>query len=1078
MKNKEIAQISGDITTFRENLDEFTPSLFDETLAIAGNAVRGPALVPQTVGSFNEDPESLDTWENIYGNFNEQNLSNGSILSNIWLEQNRQLTYCRVLGIGNGEGIDENKSYDSAGFVVGDSPISGSITEYQKGSNSYSVQNGDPGKTSFLGKYVKNIDLEEYVSPYEDYIEQVTGQGNLTSLGVITDIIFASSGSKLSLQAEEKDMLMKEEVVESLTQNNSSVSILFGENKTTLKFPKLYVQGLTNESKVIIDYEHDQDNFISSQIKTNTVNEDVDYYLYRGHYRYCSFKDTSVFNNVDILQVDQNVVEENKHFIATSSSPWNTSNNSPNFESFESIFTKAKTPWIISQPTDRSSLSDTDKTDLKDSRLVKLFRFHTYTDGKSGNDYRFRIKPRRLGDENLNSDFEKWSRFDVIVYKYNKNTYEFDELLNYQNINLNPKSEDYIGKVVGTQYEYYDFKIKKIISKGNYLKTNQHIYVEISDEIEYHNTDCTLIPSGFMPYPKININNQNIDINDSDSYLVNPLRFVGNLLLGKDQEENTYIKSEPYWGVLFDKTCLVEFEDQAHNETKLKFKFDMYIPRVNKNCPYYEYTKYFQDFKDSKCWVTPLEDGVEDTSNSLFHLEKILYTPTDSSINDSWQHSFYRRDGKDITNLTSNQSKQQEINLLYKYVNVENVLRSESLSDSSSSVYLSFDLFTYGGFDGINILDMHKRKIDNVSILREENNEVAGIDKGQSIYAYEYAINSILNDDFYRKDILCIPGIQSDYLTRKILNKSEELGTFTYVFDIKEYDSSNSLIFDEYYFKNIDNKVSERFDERFSIKEKIIKGTDFTYSNFTSKFIRSRYLIAVTNNCEASVLDLDNTQIVVPPSISYMLSYANTDVMSQSIDKIIPLSSKLNLNSPLNSNLLYQNNKFDQLLIDLRKSCINPVGNLSLGKGIKPLSSKTLLDENTNLFNLHHNVRILQDIKRTLKFEIITSDQFLFNNYSANNTINNLKINAEIFLSDIMQSYLDDNIIKNYNVNLKAQDLNNTNREILENKLTGEVSFSLFGNDNELDSVSINLNNLLENINNPDNESNITITDI
>ena len=1075
MKNKQLAQISGDITSYREFLQEYSPSLVDETIAIVGTAVKGPAFIPQTVGQFDKSIDNLDTWEDIFGDFSSQEKDYGPLLSNIWLSQNSQLTYCRVLGIGDGLGLNEDSRYEDAGFVVGDSPISGSVEKYYKSANSYSVENGDPGRTHFLGKYVKDIDLQEYISPYESYIEQITGDNTVNRLGLVTDVIFAASGSRLLLQKDETEAYKEKNVIESLSENNNTVSIDYGTTITTLKYPQIYVQGLKDKSKVLIDFEKPSNNFKHNHIKTNTLNDNSDYYLYRGHYRYCTFPDTETLQDVDILEVEGEIVEENKNFILTSSSDWNTDDNSPNFESFESIYTRAKTPWVISQPIERSILSDVDKSSLSNSRFVKLFRFHTYTDGVSGNEYRFRIKPKRLGDQDLEDVEEKWSRFDVIVYKYDKNNYDFTELFYYNSLNLNPASENYIGKVIGTQHEHYDLNKKKIIKSGNYLKTNQHIYVEINSEIEFHNTDCSLIPCGFMSYPRININNQNLSIENSDTmHVANPIRMVGNLLVSKDEEENFYIKNNPYWGVLFDKTKLVKINEEAYDGSKIKLCFDMHIPNNKTKCAFYEYTKYFQDFKETKAWV----DDETSVNNSFFHLEKILYMPNNQSLSESWKYAFYRRDGKSISDLTSNQEKQQTISNLYKYVNIEEVLKSETLSDADSAVYLSFDFFTYGGFDGVNKLDMHKKKMDKVSVLREENNEVPTKSKGQSLFAYEIATNNVLDNDFYRKDIFCIPGIQSEFLNRKILQKTEEAGSFIYVFDIEEYDKDNNLIYEDYYFKNIENKSSEIFDERFFIKRSSIEGSNFTYLNFESKFFKSKYAVAAYNLCEASIIET-NTQVVVPPSLSYLLYYSNTNNIAQPVEKAnLDNSSVLRLNAPLNSKMLYQNNYFDKDLFDLKKYHINSLGTISTNRQIKPLSSKTLLKENTNLFNLNHNVRILLDIKRNLEISMITSDEFLFNNFSLNNPINNLKFNAESFLSDIMQGYLDDNIIKNYNVNLKIQDKSKSQREALDHKISGEVSFSLFGNDNVFNNIAIDINNLLENINKNSYESNITITNI
>ena len=372
MSNQNIAQISGKISHPVVFLSETNPSLVNETLSIVGTAQKGPAFVPTHVTSFNQSNSTLSTWENNFGLFVDHlNVStnfnkNGPITANIWLSNNTQATYTRVLGIGDGSGI-VNDNYEYAGFVVGDSQVSGSITEGKKDENSFAIADGLPGRTRFLGKVVEDLDLtyydennvlQKYVSPYRDYIKQITSS-DIDVLGLITDVVFEASGSQIYLQDDELDDLKRNDVLTKLNTSNDT-PIIYGNSTTTLSDPKIYLQGYNEKEKLILNLEkvNRQTNF-----KESSLNKKNCYYLHKGNLNYASFKDTSGFADRDgSTNADGDYLNDVKYFLTKSKEDWNTDGEGfVNYESFESIYTRAKTPWIVSQPETRLGTSDKNK---------------------------------------------------------------------------------------------------------------------------------------------------------------------------------------------------------------------------------------------------------------------------------------------------------------------------------------------------------------------------------------------------------------------------------------------------------------------------------------------------------------------------------------------------------------------------------------------------------------------------------------------------------------------------------------------------------------------------------------------
>lgn len=112
----------------------------------------------------------------------------------------------------------------------------------------------------------------------------------------------------------------------------------------------------------------------------------------------------------------------------------------------------ASTPWIVSEL----------KGDAQNVELVKLFRFHTISDGNASN---IQIK---VSIENIKPDD---GLFDVVIRSF----YDTDSspvvLERYGKCNLVPGTANYIGLKIGT-------------SDGNYVTKSNYVTVEVNEMIE------------------------------------------------------------------------------------------------------------------------------------------------------------------------------------------------------------------------------------------------------------------------------------------------------------------------------------------------------------------------------------------------------------------------------------------------------------------------------------------------------------------------------------------------------------------------------------------------------------------
>ena len=125
-----------------------------------------------------------------------------------------------------------------------------------------------------------------------------------------------------------------------------------------------------------------------------------------------------------------------------------------------------------------------------------LFRIHTLAHGTSTNkDYKISISGLR---EPADIDGqEQYSTFNVLVRKYDDTDNSPLILEQFNGVNLDPDSPNYISRKIGDRYPQYNDTLNKVELLGSYPNISNFIRVEVDTAVDAKSTSPKLSPKGF-----------------------------------------------------------------------------------------------------------------------------------------------------------------------------------------------------------------------------------------------------------------------------------------------------------------------------------------------------------------------------------------------------------------------------------------------------------------------------------------------------------------------------------------------------------------------------------------------------
>lgn len=141
-------------------------------------------------------------------------------------------------------------------------------------------------------------------------------------------------------------------------------------------------------------------------------------------------------------------------------------------------YTNATTPWITSQTVGGGR--------------VELFKLHTLSDGNSANK---EIKVSFLNMRPGTLD-DPYGTFSMLLRRFNDLDTRLDVLEQYDNLNLDPNSPNYIARVLGNSPPTEDQVTGEIFYQGDFPNRSQYVRVEISEDV----IPATALPYGFQQF--------------------------------------------------------------------------------------------------------------------------------------------------------------------------------------------------------------------------------------------------------------------------------------------------------------------------------------------------------------------------------------------------------------------------------------------------------------------------------------------------------------------------------------------------------------------------------------------------
>ena len=632
---------------------------------IIGTSYKGPAFVPQIL--FNQfelgGTEVRNTFINLLGrhrqNFHGHLYDEYSCYADseaydavsAWFGNGGQYAYfTRALGIGSGIRNKTTGKMSGSGFNLSKNISSGTLDHKKsKYLNANDDAAAEPGRLGFV---IRNIteNKKSIVPPNNsnitrgniDYFHEL---GITDNTNILTDVIMFASGvlpnlSNAPLGSKDTSFVGFSDLTSNHTADRQTNNFLNLRNFNPYNSP-LTADNNGDESLIDdppISYTLDKGNVIKKNKTPSNLNQLAEMFWEKGHLRYSSyplfgFNSTNVADSCGILlSQDYNEYTDEEKLIA------------PDYNSFESEYQTAKTPWVTSQPINRQTSwveegVSQNRIDIHEY-VENLFRFWSLDDGEVGNRFRIKINIKKRGDTDVDwqslaaNVIDHYAVFDLYIFEYDPRINDYIDtkfpdvngvdrsqgaIETYLDLNLNPDSDKYIGREIGTQYTYYDFNADKLVTKGRFRNKSSFVRVELTEKVEskeYDQMQHMLIPSGFRSYPHIELKKEGFshyhpnlkgvvldDIFDTQEIKHLPPLYALNYY--KDEVLDNATNIENNWGVVFTEAKIktipiqnigdINYIERVINSKRDKTPptaesvEDQYLPLS----PHYYYTKYF-----------------------------------------------------------------------------------------------------------------------------------------------------------------------------------------------------------------------------------------------------------------------------------------------------------------------------------------------------------------------------------------------------------------------------------------------------------------------------------------------------
>ena len=521
---------------------------------------------------------------------------------------------------------------------------------------------------------------------------------------------------------------------------------------------------------------------------------------------------------------------------------------------------KSTTGWFISQDT------SVDATAYVSTNMKKLFRFEALD---AGENIQRKVKISISSIKYPRGDFEEYGSFSVLVRRLSDSDSRMDILERFDQVNLNPASSNYIGRIIGDKYVEYSQSQERLIEYGQYENNSAYIRVVVSDAVEAGGEDASLIPFGvfgpvtYRPFSVVSGSGAPTQfgsyLNVSTSFGAGTAPAVQTLLAGGGTNKFGNLGGSTLSGA----PCagMINLTSVPADAPNMSFSGSVLFPSV--------------PLRKQNTWGSPknLKSTFwgawtgKSTTNVNFNdavVDMLRNQPRGLQGNQTSKTLSVAVSGNLVDALTTPLATSWVFSLddvvsvdgvSYNYVSGSRS-RNESLSALSGSYTASIDAgldrFTavmFGGSDGLNLTE--KNPLRNA--LMDDKTEATSY----PLFSLKAAVNMISDPDDYQYNVVSIPGVTQPLVTDYLIEAAEDRADTLALIDIPNV-----------YMPASDSNATEQTRRNYTV--------DQMTSNLRGRNINNSY--AATYSPWVMIRDTRTNRLVwVPPTVPALGALAFTD---------------------------------------------------------------------------------------------------------------------------------------------------------------------------------------------------------
>lgn len=773
---------------------------------VIGTSQKGPAFVPVTVGSFAD-------FNTKFGTLDAKRPAPYAV--NLFLKNRFALTFVRTLGAGANETTADIEATRAKGIVVNAGfQLSGSAVGGTDLRQKHSVQ--------FITARHVVTGTEVAGFPMFSDNDSFFTTGSSTDVHLVRGVLFSASDTRVMILDSTENFANGVDdfaTPDSDRKFKIAISSSAGSSFGT-------TDGNAGVKIVTASLNPSNDNYFAKVLNTDPVKF--------GTEKHLLYLDFAVDHEIAALSTGSKSV-----CIASGST--NVSLNSGDtslifrnaFGRFDTRYTTPTTPQIISQPF---GLTEYD-----------LFRIETLDDGAYANN---KVKVSIANVQASTDPKNPYGTFAVLVRSFDDDDLNPEILEQFNNCNLNPDSENYVGRVIGDTKVFFNFDVeneddRRLVKLGKYPARSNFIRVLVARGVEDKVVPPKCLPFGFRG---VNVLNTNPILTDGTSSLSALTRLgasgaVGstdNRLLGAvvpplpfrfkttrgaitsaigpvgTPGATEIADSRYYWGVKVSRNNNDILNSNINGE-------------INQIVSAYST---FQGIKKLDVLVTGSQADI--FNNNKFSLAKVALgntavTDLTASVDSHMKEAAYLRNG--VPSPSDYKINDTYLNRITFGTLLQN---SDATTFNRFSNYMKFTTVLFGGWDGLNILDKEQAYMTDKGTSAESGggsnasftspgfatNQAGTSRRNNSVASYRIAAK-LMTDPFVSNiNVLAVPGQREPLVTDFTADAVKAYGLAQYLMDVPYYDSSYVRIFDGEVGRYVSvNKTADMFESRATDNE-------------------------------------------------------------------------------------------------------------------------------------------------------------------------------------------------------------------------------------------------------------------